>query len=406
MRQAAGTRSEDFADHLINVAPAIPALALALIAISLHYTGDFGVAYRGGAEAWATGHPQHDVLWTGTPFLASVMASITRLAPEFIAARVFMAINLSVWLVFLATVWPRLRPHVSMRFWWVSVVAAGLFAPVVSTIFWLQFNLVVFVLALGGYVLIPRHLRAAGMLIGLSVALKPLLVLLPLALLLRGRTRAAGLWAIGTAAAMTILGLAFLAWRAGDPSVLNPFAYLQGFLSNGSAPIAACIVENYSPVATLCRLGLPSSTPVVVLIALVVVVAGWLLVRDLPDTPEGRWETFAAACFLSPLVGPIDWNHYGLLTGPLFLLLAYQFWRRHAAVPFWVGLGVAFLLTELVWDPLSSLAGASVPLLDLLYTAGQFGQYFLLLVWIRWRQVEPRPNVSRLEINVYPLSRP
>jgi hypothetical protein len=61
-----------------------------------------------------------------------------------------------------------------------------------------------------------------------------------------------------------------------------------------------------------------------------------------------------------------------------------------------VGLAVAFLLAELVWDPLSSQAGASIPLLAFTYTAGQFSQYFLLLVWIRWRQMRPG-RVPRFE---------
>jgi hypothetical protein len=385
MHQAAAPRQETLTDHLINVAPAVPALALAAVALSLHYTADFGAAYRGGLEAWASGHPQRLELWTGTPFLAAVMALITRLAPEFVAARVFMAVNLCVWLVFLATVWPRLRPHVPPRFWWSTLASGALFAPAISTIFWLQFNLVIFVMALAGFVLMPRHHRAAGLLIGLSIALKPILILLPLVLLVRRRSRVTAGWAIGAAGVLSGLGLAFLAWRAGSPQVLNPFAYLQGFANNSASPIAACIVENYSPVATLCRVGVGPSAVITVLVAAAAVAGAWLLVRDLPETPEGEWEAFAAACFLSPFIGPIDWNHYGILTGPLFLLLAYQFWRREAPRPFWIGLGVAYMLTELVWDPLSSIAGASVPLLRLLYTAGQFGQYFLLLVWIRWR---------------------
>lgn len=386
MRQAAVSQREDFADHLINVAPAIPALVLALIAVTLHYTADFGLAYKAGAEAWANGHPQNLVTFTGTPFLALVMGLVSRIAPEFVASRVFMAIDLSLWMVLLAMVWPRLRGHVPMAWWWATLVAAGLFAPAVSTIFWLQFNLVVFVLALGGFVLIDRHPRWAGVLIGVSIALKPIVILLPLALLLRRRTRASGLWAIGTTASFTILGFVFLAWRANDPGVLNPLAYLAGFLSKGRGAIAACIVENYSPVATLCRLGLQPSTLITAAIAAALLLIGWFLIRDLPDTSEGNWELFAAACFLSIMLGPIDWAHYGLLMGPLLLLLAYQFWRYGAPLPLWVGLGVSFVLAELVWDPLSSLAGASIPVEIFVYSAGQFSQYFLLLVWIRWRQ--------------------
>lgn len=391
MGAQAHTRRREFYDHLINVAPALPAVALALIAISLHYTGDFGVAYRGGLEAWATGHPQTLTLWTGTPFLALAMGLVTRAAPEFVAARVFMALDLSVWLVLLAMVWPRLRGVMPPKLWWITLGGAALFAPAVSTIFWLQFNLVIFVLALSGFILVRRNAVAAGWLIGLSVALKPILILLPLALLWRRSSRAAGAWAIAATAVLSASGLAFLAWRAGDWRAADPIAYLEGFLRNGRAPIAACIVENYSPVALLCRLGLAPATATTAVVAAVVVVVGWLLIRRLPESQGDEWEVFAAACFFSPMLGPIDWNHYGLLMGPLYMLLAYQFWREAAPRSLWIGLATAFFFTELVWDPLSSIAGASVPLLDLLYTAGQFGQYFLLLVWIRWRQLRSVP---------------
>lgn len=396
MSQSMAPQPIELRQRVLNFAPAIPALALLGIAVSLHYTADFGLAYRGGAEAWASGHPQRLETWTGTPFLALVMATVTRVAPEYVAARLFMAIDLSIWLVLLLLVWPRIRDLFPPGWRWATLAALGFFAPAVSTIFWLQFNLVVFVLALGGFVLIGRHDRSAGFLIGISLALKPILILLPLALLLRRRSRSAGGWAVATAAALTVLGFAFLAWRAGDPRVLNPLDYLAGFLNNGNSAIAACIVENYSPVALLCRLGLEPSRLITVAVAAVVLLIGWLLVRNLPESSEAEWEVFAAACFLSAMIGPIDWAHYGVLTGPLFLVLAYQFWRDSAPRPLWVGLAVAFLLAELVWDPLSSQAGASIPLLAFTYTAGQFSQYFLLLVWIRWRQMRPG-RVPRFE---------
>ncbi|HYL08130.1 MAG TPA: hypothetical protein VEU76_06250, partial [Candidatus Udaeobacter sp.] len=136
-------------------------------------------------------------------------------------------------------------------------------------------------------------------------------------------------------------------------------------------------------------------TVTTVVVAAIVLVTGYLLVRHLPDTSEGNWELFAAACFLSIMLGPIDWAHYGLLMAPLYLLLAYQFWRYGAPPFLWAGLGVSFAMVELVWDPLSSLAGASIPLEIFVYTAGQFSQYFLLLTWIRWRLALVRPATLR-----------
>lgn len=388
MRPVAIPRREEISDHLINVAPAIPALAVMLVAIPIHYVADFGLAYTGGLEAWSSGHPMRVVTWMGTPFYAAVMALVTRAGPEFVSARIFMAINLSLWLLLLAMVWPRLRPHVPISWWWATLVAAGLFAPALSTIFWLQINLLVFCLALAGFFLVGRNDRLAGVLIGVSIAIKPVAILLPLALLLRRRSRNAGMWTIVAAAAATIVGFAFLAWRAQDPSVLNPFAYLADFMSKSRLNIAACIVENYSPVAALCRFGLPPATPTSAVIGIAVVTVGWLMVRDLPETLEGEWEVFAAACFLSILIGPIDWAHYGLLMGPMFIVLAYQFWRYRAPAVMWLGLGASYALAGMVWDPLSTQLGASIPFEIFVYTAGQFSQYFLLLVWIRWRRLK------------------
>ena len=152
-------------------------------------------------------------------------------------------------------------------------------------------------------------------------------------------------------------------------------------------PIAACVPENYSPVALLCRLGVEPSTTITIAVAAAVLLIGWLLLRRLPDLPEARWEVFAVACLLSGMLGPIDWASYGVLMAPLFLLLAYQFWRESAPPPLWIGLGLAFLLADLVWDPLESLAQTPVPVVVFSYTAGQFSQYVLLFVWARWRQL-------------------
>ena len=372
-------------DHLINVAPAVPGVALALVAIPLHYTADFGLAYRGGVEAWNTGHPQHVVTFSATPLMALIMALVSRTAPEFVAARVFTALNIGVWMVLLALVWPRLRSVLPPRLWWTTLAAAALFAPAVSTIFWLQFNVIVLVLALGGFLLIGKRDGWAGFLIGLSIAIKPIVILLPLALLVRPRLRAAGIAAIACAAGLTALGFVFLAWRAGDAGALNPVTYFEGFVNKGESSIVGCSVENYAPAATLCRVGIYAYTPITIITAFVLLALIWVTVRGLPDTSVGRWEVFAAGCFLSMMFGPIDWAHYGVLMGPLYLLLVYQMWRERAPAFLWIGIGLSFALTELVWDPLSSLAGASIPLEIFLYTAGQFGQYFLLAVWLRWR---------------------
>ena len=365
----------------------VPVFILLIAIPFVRYTADFGLAYQAGVEAWNSGHPQRLVTWTGTPFYALVMALFARWASLEGGARIFMAITVLAWGAILRQTWNLLMDRVSARFWWTTLIAAIVFAPAIQTIFWLQPNLIVFGLALMGYAYLVLRGRdtLAGVLIGVSVAVKPIVLLLPLALLLRRQTRASGLTAIATTAVSSLAGLAFLAWRAGDARVLNPFDYLAGFLSKGRGPIAACVPENYSPVALLCRLGVEPSTALVAAVALALLVIGWLLIRDLPESVESRWAIFGVACLLSGMLGPIDWASYGVLMAPLFLLLAFQFWREHAPPPLWIGLCLAYLLAELVWDPLESLAQTPVAVVVLSYSAGQFSQYVLLLVWVRWR---------------------
>jgi len=370
-----------------RAAPAAAALALIPIVVTIPYTFDFGLAYRGGAEAWATGHPERLATWFSTPFLALVMALITRLASEVAGAVAFTAFNLIVWATLLTVTWDRLRNLVPVRWWWATLAAAAVFAPAISNVFWLQFNLAVFALALAGFALAGRRDAAAGLLIGLSVALKPILILLPLALLARRWSRSAGWWSLGTAVAVTGAGLGFLAWRAGEVRAVNPASYLTAFLDKGGGPLAGCVIENYSPVAFACRLGVAPATALTVGIALAVLVLGWWIVRGLSDAPAERWELFAAACLLSPLIGPVAWSSYGLLMTPLLLLLAYQLWREKGPVRLWIGLAAAYLMAELVWDPIESLIGVPIAVLVFSYAVGQFSQYILLLVWLRWRQL-------------------
>jgi len=369
---------------LRRFAPLLPALLITPLALSVRYTADFGLAYRGGLEAWATGHPQRLASWTAMPFLAVPMATITRLASEETAAWFFMAANVMLWAALLMVVWGRLDGRLPSRWWWGSLVAAAVFAPAIATIFWLQFNLIVFVLALGGFVLIGRHGGWAALLIGLSIALKPILVLLPLVLLIRARSRWVGVWSIAVAGGLSIAGLVFLAWRANDISLINPMLYFAEFLNKGGGAMFGCVPENYSPAALLCRLGLPTSAAIDFSLAACVLVIAWLLARGVPETNEPNWQVFAAACLLSPMLGPIEWLSYWVLSAPLLLLLVYEFWSRHAPARLWIGLAVAYALMELVWDPLESLARTPVPIVVVSYTIGQFAQYVLLLVWVRW----------------------
>ncbi len=379
--------------HLL--APAAAALALIPIAVSIRYTADFGLAYHGGVEAWASGHPERVFSWISTPFLALVVGLITRLATEANSAHVFLGTNLLLWGGLLTAVWSRLYGRVPSPWWWGTLVAAAAFSPAISTIYWLSFNLVAFVLAVAGVVLIGRHDKLAGLLIGASLALKPILLIVPVALLLRRESRPAGLWSIASAAVLSLCGLGFLAWRAGAWSVLDPFAYLAAFAAKGRGPLISCVVENYSPVAFLCRLGIPTPTVVTVGLAAAVALLGWLLAQRSRHSTGSGWELFALACLLSPMIGPVEWATYQLAFAPLMLLLAYQFWSARAPVRFWAYLAVPYLMADLVWDPLESLAGAPIAVLVVSYSVGQFAQYFLILLWIQWMRMRSSNSTTK-----------
>jgi hypothetical protein len=271
--------------------------------------------------------------------------------------------------------------------WWGTLVAAAVFAPAITTIFWMQPNLILLALALGGVALADRRARTAGLLIGLALALKPIAILLPLALLVRRESRRTALWAIGVAAVLSASGLGFLAWRGGDLSIANPIGYAAQFGTKGGGPIVACVAQNYSPMALLCRFGVHSSTALTVGVAAAVLGLGWLAVRRLRRTLDARWDLVAVAFALSPMLGPIGWAMYQLLLAPLMLLLAYQFWAERAPIFLWLNLGLVYLMTMLVWDPLESLAQTPVIVLVVSYTIGQFAQYFLILLWFQWMRV-------------------
>jgi hypothetical protein len=365
----------------------LAALALAPFALAVRYAADFGLAYNGGAEAWASGHPERVFSWMSTPFLGMAMGFVSQAANVDVGARAFMVVNLLVWLGLLVGVWSELWGRLSVRLWWLTLVAAALFAPAISNVFWLQFNPIAFALALGGFAMVRRDRRVAGLLIGASLALKPIVILLPIALLLRRDSRRAGVWTIGVAALLSIAGQAFLAWRANDVGVLSPFIALANFSSKTGKAMYACAPENYAPAALICRLGLGPSSIITAVVAVAVLAIGWHLLRAMTPSSGRTWELFAVACMLSPFIGPIGWSHYQLLLAPAMLLLVFRFAQEGAERRLWIGLIATYVLCELIWDPLESLAGAPIVLVLASYATGQFAQYVLLLTMVRWLQL-------------------
>lgn len=354
---------------------------------------DGGIYYQVGQAAWANGHPQQLSTWYGTPTMAAIMALVSRVMTESTAIVLLSCLNGLLLLSMLTFAWFELRARGARILGIVTLIAGGLFAPAASTIFWKQFNIVVIALAVGSFILVRRgdH-RWAGFVLALSITVKPLVILLPVALLLRRATRRTALWSIAFGISLTLLGQGFLTWRAGSLSDMNVFTSLRSFVARGDTPsnVWACHPENFSPTSTLCRLvgshGWTEQQITVVLFVLMLVVIAGDILRRLP----GRsWYVFAFALMLSPMISPIAWSHYQVLLAPMFVVLAWELQRPGWRLSEYLTLIAAFALAELVWRPYGTLPGLVHQLLGAkpqtwpemfpVFDVSEFAQYVLFL---------------------------
>jgi hypothetical protein len=359
-------------------------------------TYDSGLAYVGGQVGWASGHPEHWFSWTGTPFFAVVMALVTRLVSDRTAAELLTALNVVLVLGTVALVLRQLRSVLSTAWLWILAFALLSFAPMMSSVWWKQINIIALVLAVGGFELLRRnHEHRGAALIGLSVALKPLAILLPFVLLARRQTRRAGAWALAYLIGLNIGAQILLAAHAHDSGALNPLLALKNF-SDKSKPAAglACSPENFSPQSLLCRIAGRQHWMLLQLLALigVAVIAYWV-VTALRGRAARSWETFAFACALSTMVSPIAWSHYQIMLAPLFVLMVVRASTQGATPLIWVALALAFVLCSLMWSPYGTLIDAVQLNLQttfqanphpLVTTLAQFGQYVLIAAAALW----------------------
>ena len=372
------------------------------------FTADVGLAYQGGAVAWSTGHPESLSTWISTPFLAMVMAAVSHLTTEHRAALLMALLNFALTLGLLVVVWGRLRHRVPRYLWWLTLVAATVFAPLISTFGYKQFNLLALALALAGFELARTGQRCpSGALVALSLAVKPIVVLLPLSLLLWRDTRRAGIWALAWGVAILGVSQAFLALRAQDVRALSPLPALRSF-SSKSSPLTnawACHYLNYSPDSLMCRVVGHPETWIAqrVAVGLGMLLLLFIVLNVLRHEAGTRWKVFAFVCLLSPMVSPIAWSHYQLFLAPMLLLLASDFTTRRAEIVEWVALGAALVLAELVWEPYGTVAGwinsvltGQAPDMSLEFTVNSvaaFAPFVLLLVALmRFSQLHPRAS--------------
>lgn len=390
-----------------------PLLGLLLVAVlgwwsyrAFHepLTFDVGLAYQGGEVAWDTGHPETLATWISTPFLAVIMALLSQVMSADAAADLITALNVAVVVTLLVVVWRSLLNTLPRWAWWLSLCAAAVYAPMVSSLWWKQFNLVALGLAVLGFWLVRGgSTRRGAAAVAVSICFKPIVVLLPIVLLLRRDTRRAGVYACAFTAALLILAQAVLALRAGDLGALDPFPALRAFSERAQpANVWACHYENFSPTSTICRLSGGDDFNVVRAAALLGTGLFAALLLDLVRGLPGRsWELFALACVFSPMVSPIAWSHYQVLLAPLMLVLFWHFVRERARWTMWLWLAAAYALAMAFWQPYGTLPGwireqvigqdESQRILVAVAGVAQFSQYVLLVtacVWFAKRQGE------------------
>lgn len=324
---------------------------------------DMGLAYIAGFVTWHTGHPEVLFSWTGTPLLAAVSALESRVLSEAAATTMLTLLNAVLAIGIVAVVCERLHAVVSRRWLWVIALGLVSFAPLMSTVWWKQINLVAFAPALLGFDLVTgsrRRVILGSALIGFSVALKPLLILLPFFLLVRRETRRAGLLALAWLAGLSMASLGLAAWRAHQLSVLNPWTALSNFAQKSDPHKFAYAYspDNFSPIATLLRLGGSEQWRLyqAAAIVLVVLLSVWTI-ESLRGREVNRWIGFAFVAAFSVMVSPISWSHYQLMLAPLLVVLAVGMSREGASLGAWLGLALAFILASLVWRPDGTLTG-------------------------------------------------
>jgi len=342
-------------EQLAAVLVAFVVLLVGVHALTNGLAYDFGIYYHGGATAWDTGRPGLADGWVGTPFAAAVLASMTRILRLADAARLVTAVNLAIVATAAVALWRMLRSH--LRAGLALAVTAGstlLFAPVVSTIWWRQLNLVALGLAVLGFLQVRRGRPGSGAaLIGSSLALKPLFVVLPVALVLRRETRRAGVHALAWTAGLLTLGQVFLAARASDARLLEPWRAYRDFTTPAfdAAGSHACHPANVSLQATMCRVVGDHLWSAQRLLALGIAVAiTWASLSAVRRYRGTSFEYMAVACGISPLFGPIAWTHYQIALAPLLIVVLLHLVLTPRWIA-WVLVICAYVGLSLVWSP-------------------------------------------------------
>ncbi len=356
---------------------------------------DTGLAYTAGQVAWATGHPEHLASWISTPFLGAVMALLSRVFSVRGVADLVTVVNVVLWVGAVGVLLHRMRGVLSAVWWWILALALLSFAPLMSSVWFKQFNVMALVLSVAGFELVRRRRVGWGAAaIGLSVAIKPLVVLLPVVMLARRETRRAGALAVAWVVGLNVAAQALMAQRAHDLATLDPLIGLRNFLDKTKPSIGVCLPLNFSPSSLLCRSvgGVQDWNAQRVAVALAVLLLGAWVVDALRGRGATSWEVLAFTCPLSVMLSSVAWTHYQIMLAPLFCLLFIRFVREGATLGTWAGLLTAFVLASLIWQPYGSVVSAIRGLFSaqpwheptVLEAIAQFAQYILVITGVLW----------------------
>lgn len=332
-------------------------------------TLDLGLAYDAGTVAWQNGHPERVYSWDGTSFLALLMALTSRLVSAVSAANALTVLNVVLVIGLVVVTWWCLRTRIGRWYWWGSLAAMSVFGPAVSTIGWKQFNIIGLALAAGGIWILQwrrsqwPYLLLGTFLVALSISVKPVALLVVLALLLRRDSRPAGVLSILWLGVLEVVAVMFMASRSHSLHSLSPFVSYDNFATKTlPANLWVCNPENFSPQSMLCRMGNPNYYWSVQHVAVVlgVLVVFYLATTSVRGDSGFSWRMFGYACAFSPMVSPLAWSHYQLMLAPLLVVLIFDFVHRQPALAVWLTVAAGYVLCELVWRPYGTLPGVVV----------------------------------------------
>ena len=172
------------------------------------------------------------------------------------------------------------------------------------------------------WLLQDRRPVLAGLLIGLTIALKPNFVVWPLLLLLGGDRKT------GAAALATAAGISAIPLLIDGPRVYRQ--WLEASQDFGGLELPG----NSAIVAMFARAGLPEAG-IAVSVALALALAVWAW-----RSGASKQELSAAGITGALLLGPITWSGYSLFVLPVLLSRQWGNWERATATllafPFWL----------------------------------------------------------------------